>query len=660
MKIDLHAVLPAPDLRQVYAAAGGDQAEAYQLYSRALELRAEAAAKMEQYPLVYGYEPPKWAVCDALLDLPLKRPHWKQLYGMDFEPWKAAMRAALGFLRRVRVLLILGGNRGGKTEYMCKRLSELMHVCDGAITWALHSTGPMSVEYHHQLFFKFLPPELRGRDIKSRTTYIAFKTKTGFSDDKFVLPNGSLCSFRYYTMDPAQAIEGGEPKAFAADELVPPDWVESLRYRITNKDGWGFVGFTPIKGYSATVKMFLDGARIVKKMPGYLLPKDGGLPDIARALGFESDAEMARAHSMGMWSRPCDCNAWLTGGTGLPSAPDGRRFEEVPVVARCAREDYAVVYFHSADNPFGKPQNIAEAAIAEKAIENRKMRFYGMASKAVSARFAKFSEDVHVVPDAAVPKAGTNYQVCDPARGRNMFQVWVRITKDGKWYFYREWPGSYEIPGVGVPGLWAEPDGKHPDGKKGPAQESFGFGLMAYVKEWARLEGWPAGWEERVKAFQDAADVYDDEEEGRKPGKLARFIAAAADDYDEGPDAGARERIEQRFMDSRAANDGAEENYRIVTLQERYGALGLDFGLTPGDDIGAGEQLINEALDYDETKPLVEFENEPQMFFAESLQNTIFAMATWTGADGQKGACKDPVDLVRYAKLLGLEYIETT
>jgi len=393
---------------------------------------------------------------------------------------------------------------------------------------------------------------------------------------------------------------------------------------------------------------------VVKRIPAFLLPRDGKEPDVSRALGFAGEGEMTQAHETGMWSRPLDCFTWLSGGTGLPAVPADRRFEEVPVVARCTRDDYAVVYFHSSDNPFGKPHNVAAAAVSEKSVENRRMRFYGIASKSVSARFAKFSEDVHVIPDSRIPKEGMNYHLCDPARGRNMFQLWVRVTKDGKWYWYREWPGNYEIPGVGVPGLWAEPDGKRPDGKKGEAQESFGFGLTKYVEEWARLEGWPEGWRARMNTFMEVARLEEEEEE--KPTKLARYKMAAIEEDDSGPDQGATERIHMRFMDSRAGNDQSEENFRLITLQERYAALGIDFGLTPGDDIGTGEQLINEALDYDEEKPLMEFENEPQMFFAESLVNTVFAMCTWTGADGQKGACKDPIDLIRYAKLLGLEW----
>ena len=37
--------------------------------------------------------------------------------------------------------------------------------------------------------------------------------------------------------------------------------------------------------------------------------------------------------------------------------------------------------------------------------------------------------------------------------------------------------------------------------------------------------------------------------------------------------------------------------------------------------------------------------------------NTIFGMANWTNKDGLHGACKDPVDCVRYFELDDPHYI---
>lgn len=59
--------------------------------------------------------------------------------------------------------------------------------------------------------------------------------------------------------------------------------------------------------------------------------------------------------------------------------------------------------------------------------------------------FPKFDRDVHLIDDKAIPSFGTNYHFSDPA-ARNFFQDWFRFVP-GKVYLYREWPGSYKIPG---------------------------------------------------------------------------------------------------------------------------------------------------------------------------------------------------------------------
>ena len=660
-----HAALAVPDVRACLEACGWDRARGEARWVELVRRRAELIAAAEHDPLTCGWEPGKWWLCDALLALPVQRPWWAELHGESWEAWAERARARLGFGRPVKSLLILGGHRAGKTEYAAKRTSELMHIIPEAIVWPMHQNGKMSIEYHHKLHYKYLPPKLRaGADLKTRTAYISYKQKTGFSDHKFVLPNGSECSYRFYEMDRDRAIEGGEPNMAWCDELVPPDWVQTLQYRTATRDGWVVVTFTPVRGHSATVQLFMDGATVALEEPGFLLPIDGGEPDVARALGFRDEHEMREQQRHGRWSISWDAFEWLERGSGLPEAPAGRRFERVPLVARCAREDMAVVWFHSSDNPFGKPHNVARKAMAEQSLANRKVRYYGVTDRALSAMFAKFDTRVHVVADEEVPTEGTNYMVIDPAGGRNWFMAWLRVTRAGRRYVYREWPGSYEIPGIGVPGLWAEPDGKHPDGKRGPAQQPFGFGLMDYVAELARLEGWRDGWRDRVRAnLEVAGDDLDEvcrqrfEAEARGATFLAS-VATGAAAAASAPDEGARERIERRFIDSRAAQVASTENKRPVTLQERLEAYGLEVELTPGDSVAEGVTMINSALAYDGEKPLAEEENEPALYVAAGCRNMIFALRTWTGADGQKGACKDPVDGLRYLLLAGVEFVD--
>jgi hypothetical protein len=289
----------------VYAVPGFDEVRAFAKVSK-LDLRAAFdvlhAARNEkielsvQNPLVHGWEPPIWRVCDALLGLDWIIPEW---LGANYG---ARMRAALGFDAPVNLLLINGGNRAGKSEYMAKRLVQCMLEYERATVWAFHTDGDMSRQYQQPLVHKYLPPEYKGKAIMSATTYIAFKLKTGFSEGNFILPNLSMCDFRNYMQEKTK-IEGGElgdPMlgrciGFIADELIPEEWVETLVLRLATRAACGVVGFTPIQGYTDTVKAFQDGADVARESVGYLLPRDGGEPVEDETLRVE------------------DVDEWLTG-----------------------------------------------------------------------------------------------------------------------------------------------------------------------------------------------------------------------------------------------------------------------------------------------------------------------------------------------------------
>lgn len=593
-----HPVLRMPTAAQ--AAAMGEQK-----WLEAMKRRDFEIAREEADPLQFGYEPPVWKIPLALLD----HPHWGD------REWGARVRQALGFPKPVRVVFVLGGNRGSKTEFAAKCSMVTLTQVPRAVCWAFHSTSDQSVGTHHKLLWKFLPPAMR-REIKSEVEYLAYKQKTGFSDHKFVLRNASEMAFKFYAMEKDDALQGPETDLFWCDELVPPDWVEDLLMRIASRSGLGLVTFTPVQGYSPTVRMALDGAEIVLDQTAFMLPKDGKAPDQARALGFQDEREMERAHRDGRWSEPTKFELVQDKLVCVgPEVPKGREFERMPRVARCADENFAVVWFHSSDNPYGRPHEVMSLAKG-RSTEFVRERVYGFANKTMSAGFPRFNRKVHVVPASAIPKEGTNWQIVDPASGRNFVMGWFRSTPEGV-FLYREWPGNYEIPGQGLPGRWALPDGKRLDGRPGPAQRSFGWGLRRYKEEIARLEGW--------KDFKER--------------KL--------DVKEWDPRNGADELIYERRLDSRAASSPRVENDRPRTLLTDFDDLGLLFELTPGDDISEGRELINDALDYDVERP-IDFFNKPKLYVSEQCVNAIYALETWTGADGQKGACKDFVDIVRY------------
>lgn len=600
----------------------------------AMAKREQAILEEQSRPLWKMWEPPVWTICDAL---------WGA-------PWLAAdlaerIRKLLTFPRPVNVLMMNGGWASSKSEYAANRWSRLMQAQPNGISWYFHETVAAQIDQQEPLLYKYLPPNLKtDKAIMEKTTYVTYKEKTGFSDRSFVLPNHHRA--RGWTYEGGvDKLQGPTVNNAWGDELITPEFMSAIRSRISRSGGLFMSTFAPIHGYSETVQEVWDGAEVVRDCIGYLCPEDGGPRDVARYLGLSDDELMALRKWLGErksnpkviaptvpWSRPEDCLKWLTGEPSQAAVPAGRKFKRVPRVLKPvdAENTTAIVCFHGSDNPYGNPLSVymINASVSE---EMACRYFYGWARKGMTRKFPKFDRQTHTIPDEAIPTAGTNYLIVDPADGRNFFMTWFRVTPKAA-YVYREWPGNYEIPGVGVPGPWAEPSGKLGDGKSGPGQESFGFGLVDYKAEIARLERW-----------KDALEPGKaDEPDQSKADRVRKWF----------PEHGTAEHIARRFIDSRFASAPHMENDRPVTLLENFAELGIYFETTPGDDIGEGVQAVNDLFAYETTKP-IDALNCPKLYIARSCVNTIFAIETWRNKEGRKGATKDPIDNLRYFALSG-------
>ena len=73
-------------------------------------------------------------------------------YGVKLDPWKDADR----LLEQYDELLILGGNRSGKTEYAARTVANKMAHGDSTNTWCLHTTLPSSIEMQQPVVRRYL------------------------------------------------------------------------------------------------------------------------------------------------------------------------------------------------------------------------------------------------------------------------------------------------------------------------------------------------------------------------------------------------------------------------------------------------------------------------------------------------------------------------
>ena len=428
------------------------------------------------------------------------------------------------------------------------------------------------------------------------TTDIRYNPSDGFPKNLFSAPNKSECFFKFYTVE-LQSLPGPELDGVWADELIPLPWVDFLTYRLANRDGIMIITFTPEFGWNETFGHFYEGAQIIKEEEAQYLPN------------YDK-----KGHLIG--------------------------HELMPRVMQCQDPLARIVFFWSEDNPFGNHETIVQE---EKTKGNNRdsirIRLYGVCTKSHRIAFPMFQKKVHVITEHQFAKIveehprGISYHLVDPCDGRNWFMGWIFCPRIDWWILYREWPstghsGAY-IKGHGILGPWAV-SGAAADGVRGPGQDSLGFSLERYKEE-----------------------IEEQETEQNHEGLAVR------------------EDIFARYIDSRYATQRQTQRETVTTLQEQLLEIGMDFLCMVAESkiLNARDgsiDMINSALYYDVETPLGKFSpslgrlNQPRFQIVETCPNSIWAMEHWSGIDGQRGACKDPIDVIRGAFLSQCNYVDAT
>lgn len=674
--------------------------------ARLLEQREMVIGAQRGDPYRHGYEPQIWWVAWALMDFPYAQESTldylaRRLGDYRENVWgnfKKAMRKRLGFDEPVRDLLVMGANRSSKTDFGAKTIMRFASNTREQTAMFLAQQYAQSAETVQPRLWQYMPKEWKLKHM-GEDWYVHYKDLKGFSEAQFQLPTRTKVIGKFYSQDPKDALVGSEATMAWADEMIPINWMDELGRRLASKRGQLVLTFTPLDGYTPVVKSFLDGASVVKSMPAYLLPRDGGERWPWAALGMSqgtyekylTEVRGKRLHTVRA-TNPEDCVGWIeTGNSKLETGESVTRrrgdaegesgesvtrrrgdaevervWEMAPRVARCFDPRRAVIWFEVFDNPYSVPAELI-AREADKGADRVRTVLYGIAVKSRSATFASYNEVIHVIDDAAVPAAGINYCIMDPAGTRNDALIWVRSTPWGD-YVYREWPGTYHIPGVGVPGQWAKASGRNKgwnDGDRDEGSDSFGFGFARMKYEVARLEGW-RDYLDWAKAH-DAADIADG---------IAMPSDEEIEEWDEAR--GSVDGVVDRFMDSRPAGASRMTPEGEVTLLEQWNRMGgWDWNTTPGDAVKEGTAMIVDALavgggqaepgrevsgeqsavsseESGERSTLNEEGRGARLRVAKSCRNVRFALATYTGADAGKGAVKDWIDMLRYFYRLGL------
>jgi phage terminase large subunit-like protein len=494
-------------------------------------------------------------------------------YGLELESWQAADDV----LNRFNEILVLGGNRSGKTNWAAKRIVQAFVGTDlagnmpewirekskkrGINIWCLHTTNMTSVSMQQNVVYNYLPKELKEAK-RTRQTQVSWTQKNGFSDNTAVYERNQIW-FLNYAQD-IKVVEGGEVDFVWCDELVPADWLETLKYRLVTRNGKLLVTFTPVQGYTQVVKEYITTSKVKSYRKSELLP----------------NANVA----------------------GVPAG-------HMPYTAEDQYGKHGVVWFHSKLNPYNNWERMVQT-LKNRSTHDIKIRAYGWAEQTAGSQFPLFGENnVFSDPiDQLVPE-GTNYMVCDPAGARNWFMLWARVDDDGVIWVYREWPDiSY--------GEWAIP-GDKPDGRAGPAQRQ---GAGRGVDEYTEL-------------------IWSLETQGDK-----------------------REEIAERYIDPRSAGTETITKDGGITLLDLLLQASDPLYFQPSASVTVDERvlIINDLLCYNREISLERGKNHPKLMVHEDCRNLIYSLREWTGLDGQKGACKDPIDALGYMVVMQPKHISSS
>ena len=366
----------------------------------------------EADPLMHGYVPKIWDVVDRNIA------ELKKLYP-----------------RGVIKIVIFGGNRSSKTRKASNYVNRDCAMREGRRWWCCDSTESQARSNQMRLIHEQLPVEWRNLQ-RDSVVSMNYTLADGFSKNLIVYPNRSEVGFKFYSMDISN-LPGPELDGIWADELIPLQWVETLVYRLVNRNGIFLITFTPELGWNETFQYFYEGAQVLEETEAPLLPR------------YDED------------------------GTQVG-------YKLMPRVMQCVDPTARIIFFHTSDNPFGNYPSLVQQ-LKGKGEEEISIRAYGLCTKSHTLAFPLFNKNVHVVTECDLkeilknnPKA-ERYHLVDPCDGRNWFMIWVVCPSPDKWIIYREWPPAHYGP-------WAT-SGADADGVKGPAQNSLGFSLERYMEE---------------------------------------------------------------------------------------------------------------------------------------------------------------------------------
>lgn len=409
----------------------------------ACQTRERLIEEARSDPFVHGFEWACWQRTDE--DLPV-RPWERDRKGHVLETWSP-----------YRLLIVLGGNRASKSEWAIKRSIQTLVAFPETRIVFLCQKLETSRQIQQSYAWRYMPRKLRQlnhRRDPNGIYYIKHTKGTGFSENKFVLPNGSEGVFLVYTQDPSdyEGIQVGCPSqpgviGWYADESMPLPWLTLMRTRSVTFDAVGLWTFTALNGMTQGLKQCMSPTR--------------------KTLLSEKEPE-------------------FEGRQNVPHLPKSH----MPLIEEGSSPNIIIHYFHTRENPVGGYERLA-TTLRNKPWYMKERALCGYVRDVRGRLLTTFGPWNVVKPDQ-LPRDGLRFMHVDPHPRRHWFMLWVIVDDDDRIWVTDEWPPEEEF------GEWALPTQRDPDnsggkgwdGDPGPAQEpATGWGIAQYKKEMLRREG---------------------------------------------------------------------------------------------------------------------------------------------------------------------------
>lgn len=553
--------------------------------AEAFALREELIANAQDDP--FNHEPalPHWHDADQLLNGATPTGDFTGI-GNALE-WEPGLQVLL-------FLILLGGNRSGKSRYAGWRTIKSAVENPRSNILCLAENEKTSIQTQQSIIWHYLPKEWKALNGKrSPKFYIKYSDHHGFSDGLLQLPNGSKLHFKTYNQDPNDC-EGwmfGRPGNVCvgawADENLRVNWLGMLLRRLRFQQAQLLWSYTPIHGMTPTISEAVgDNPKVLCAGRSELLPDKVNVPGCANG--------------------------------------------EMPYIVDAALNRGRAIYFWSQLNPFGDGQRSFYEGVKEdcagRSSEYIQRIAYGYTRKTTGKPFPLWGS-WNIIPHDEIPgmdkkkkNAGSDFLFIDPAGDRNWFMIWVRVTRDGKHYIYREWPDEQTYGEWAIPNPESTGDNLAKLHKHGPAANSLGWGSVRFKRLWRDVE--QAGGDDVVRRFIDPRAG--NNPQASRNGGTCIIKDFAYDDHDGGEVLPGLEVIPA---------SGVREEYGLAVLQQ--------------------------LLEWNPEAPMDMVLNSPKLFVSDRCRQTIGMFNHWPGpSGGGKHPWKDVADVLRYMSLAELYAVD--